>query len=85
MRVMVRPVHQAAEIIPLVQPAKFNPIAKTQWNSSCEIDVVRDEQRLTTGQLHDEALVSGTIVVVWQQPHHETRVLDPRTCIENGL
>ena len=42
--VMMRPVHQTAEIIPFVHAAKSNSIAYTQWHAPRQINVVRDQQ-----------------------------------------
>ena len=60
------PVHQAAEIVPLVHAPKANPVAHSQRHALREIDIVCDKQGLAPGQLEDEALVTGIIVIVRQ-------------------
>ena len=46
MRVVVRPMHQPAQLVPLVQTAKFNPVTDTDRHTFGQIDIVRDQQRV---------------------------------------
>jgi hypothetical protein len=78
---MVRPVHQSAEIIPLIHTAKPDAVADAERYAPGEIDIMGDEQRLPASQLQDEALVSGTIVIIRQQPCHDAAILDPAPII----
>lgn len=55
--VVVRPVNQAAEVVPLVQAAKGNSIAQPQRNAPTYIEIIRDQQRLPPGGLQYETLV----------------------------
>ena len=63
---MVCPVHQAAEIIPFIHTAKLDAITHAQRHASGEVDVVRNQQRVTIGQLYDESLMTRTVIVVGQ-------------------
>lgn len=54
----MRPMHQPAELIPLVHAAKPDAVPHAEWNTTGQIDIVSDQQRLAIAQLHDEALVS---------------------------
>ena len=54
---MVRPVHDAPQIIPLVQTAELDAIAQAEWHACRDIEIVRDQQRLPPGQLDDETLM----------------------------
>jgi hypothetical protein len=56
-RIVVRPVQQASEFIPLVHTAKLNPIADADRQSVGEIDVVRNQQGLAVTHIEDETLV----------------------------
>ena len=58
LRVMVRPVHKAAEIIPLVHAADVHAITHPEWNTFREIDIVRDKQRPAITDIDYEALVA---------------------------
>jgi hypothetical protein len=71
------PVHEAAQIIPLVHAAKAQPVTQPDWHAICDLDVVRDQQGLPTLQLHDKSLVPGTVVIVGQQPSDKSTVLYP--------
>ena len=64
MRVVVRPVHQAAKIIPLVHTPKPNSVTDPEWYSPREVDVMRDQHGLPAGELQDEALVAGFVMVI---------------------
>lgn len=67
----MRPVHEAAKVIPLVHPPKLNAITQAERHSLREVDIVGDQQRLPAGQLQNEALVSRPVVVIRQQPRYE--------------
>lgn len=43
LRVMVRPVHQATQLIPFVHAAKPDPVTNTEWHAFCQVDIVRNQ------------------------------------------
>lgn len=56
--VIVCPVHQAAEFIPLVHAAKLHPIAHAQRHTPGQVDVVRNQQALPIRQSQNKSLMS---------------------------
>ena len=81
MRVVVRPVHQATELIPLVHAADLNPVTHANRDSRGKIDVMSNQQRAIATGINNEALMAQAIVIVRQQPFHEACDLDPATGI----
>ena len=75
--IVMGPVHEPAEVVPFVHSADLNPVADANWHTLGQIDVVGDKQRFTIADIQDKALVPGTVVVVRQQPHHDTAEFDP--------
>ena len=75
--VAVRPVDKTAQVIPLVHAAHLNAIPQAERHAVGEIDIVRDQQRPATANIDDEALVTGTVVVITQQAADEARDFDP--------
>ena len=61
---MVRPVHQAAEVVPLVHAAELHAISKADRYTVGQVDVMRNQQRVATAQLQDEALVTIAVAVI---------------------
>ena len=43
-RVLVRPVHEAAEVVPLIHAAKADSVANRDWDTLGNVDVVRYQQ-----------------------------------------
>ncbi len=76
-RVMVRPMHQAAKIIPFVHASKSHTIADSQRCTPGDVDIVRNQECLPVAHVQNETLVPRSIVVVAQQSPDETRSLDP--------
>jgi hypothetical protein len=71
MWIVMRPVHEATQVIPPVHPPKLNAITHTERHSLRELYIVGDQQRLPVGQLQNEALVSRPVVIVRQQPRYK--------------
>ena len=70
--VAVCPVNHAAFGVPFILAAERHQVAFAKPdNSRCQIDVVRDEQRLARGKRHDEALMPPSVVVVREHPSHD--------------
>lgn len=64
-RVVMGPVDGAAILVPFVLAAELDHITDLERrNARCDVDVVRDEQRLAGVQAQDEALVPIAVVVV---------------------
>ena len=74
---MVCPVHEPAEVIPLVHAAHDNAIAEADGDAFGEVEVVRDQQRLPFADINDETLVTRAFIVVMQQAADEARDFDP--------
>lgn len=62
--IMMRPVHQPAQVVPLVEAADEHPIAHAERHAAREVNVMRDQQRLPLTDVDNEALVALAIVVV---------------------
>ena len=70
--VAVCPVDHAALGVPFILAAERHHVAFAKAdNSRRQIDVVRDEQRLTRGERHDEALMPASVVVVREHPAND--------------
>ncbi len=61
---MVCPMHESAELIPLVHAAKLDPVPQSKRDALRQIDIVRNQQGLAILQTQDESLVTGSIVVI---------------------
>jgi len=77
----VCPVHQTAEIIPLVHAPDDYTIAHAKRHALGEIDIVRNEQSTTIADIDDESLVPRTVIIVGQQSSHESSDFDPATVV----
>ena len=77
LRIVVRPVDQAAEVVPFVHAAHDDAIPEPDRDALGKIDVVRDQQGLAIADVDDETLVTRTIVVITQQAADEACDLDP--------
>ena len=71
-RVVVGPVDQSAEVVPLKDTPQGYAIAKTDRNTICQTEIVRYEQCLPAAHIDDKALVSSVLVVIRQQSNDDT-------------
>ncbi|MDT4955716.1 MAG: hypothetical protein QOJ02_3854 [Acidobacteriota bacterium] len=63
------PVNHAAFGISFILAAERHHVAFAKPdNSRCQINVVRDEQRLARGERHDEALMPAAVVIIREHP-----------------
>src|SRR4028119_670077 len=70
--VVVCPMNHAAFGCPFILAAERHRVAFAKAdNSRCQIDVVRDEQRLSRGERHDETLMPPSVVVVREHPSND--------------
>ena len=76
-RIVVRPVDDATEVVPLVHAAELNTIAQPDRYPSGQVDVVCNQQRLSAAKPDNEALMTRAVVIVRQQAHDATRIFDP--------
>ena len=76
-RVVVRPVYEAAEVVPFVNAAELNTIAQPDGYSSGQVDIVRDQECLSASEPNDEALMTRAVIVILEQAYDAARVLDP--------
>jgi hypothetical protein len=51
------PVHQSAEVVPLVQPSQLYAVAHAERHALCEVDIVRYEEGLAITDVDNESLV----------------------------
>ena len=58
LRVVMRPVHETAEVVPLVHASYAHAIAHTEWDAIGEIDIVCDQKGPAIADVDDESLVS---------------------------
>ena len=80
-RIIVRPVHQPAQIIPLIHTTYEHPVAHTERNAFRQIEVMSDQQRAVTADIDNEALMPGAVVVIGQEALHEASDFDPASVI----
>ena len=71
------PVHEPAQVVPLVHTPERDTVAQTDRHPPCNVQVVRNEYRLPAGQLHYKSLVPRVLAVVGQQSDYVARILDP--------
>lgn len=74
----MRPVQQAAEVVPLVHATKADSIPDTDRDPASEIDVMGYEQGLAIAHVEDKSLMARAFVVVRHQAPHDPGPLDPR-------
>lgn len=77
----MRPVHESAQVVPLIHATYAHPVAHPKRDAFGEIDIVRDEQRAAIADVDNEALMARTVVIIGQQSPHEARDFDPLTII----
>lgn len=80
-RVFVGPVDQPAEVVPLIDTPQGDAIAKTDRDTFCQMEIVRDEQCLLAAHIDDKALVSSVFVVIGQKPNDDAAYILPGTGI----
>lgn len=71
------PVHKPAEVIPFVHSPNLDAVSQSNRDAFCEIDIVCDEQRLSTSNIKDETLVARAVIIVRQQSRNDTADIDP--------
>ena len=81
MRIVVSPVDQSTQVIPLVHATYVHAIAHPDRDAPCEIDVVGDQECFAVADIDDESLVTRALIVVRQQSDDETAGFDPGTGI----
>ena len=65
--ISMRPMHNAAFVIPFIFAIKFNNIThRDSGNPWSQVNIMGNQQRLTTTQAQDKSLVSGAIIIVRQ-------------------
>jgi hypothetical protein len=63
-RVVVRPVQEPAEIVPLVHAAHLDAITHAERHAFCKINVVDDQQGFAIADIDDKPLVLRVFVVI---------------------
>jgi len=75
----MRPMHHATSVVPFVFASEIDGVADGQiLNSRGQVDVVGEEQRLTGRKLHDESLVTATLIVVRENPRDHSASFDDK-------
>ena len=64
---MMRPVHEAAQIVPFVHPTNVYPVAYTNGNAFGEVNIVYHQQGPAGAYVQYESLVPRAIVIIRQQ------------------
>src|SRR6185503_3113279 len=69
LRVVMRPVHDAAPVIPLVHAVERDLVADGQRvDARCHVDIVRDQERMPGVEREDESLMAVALDVVAKDP-----------------
>ncbi len=79
------PVDEATQVIPLVHTPYPHPVTHPEWNAIGEINVVGNQQRPAGTDVDDEALMTGTVIVIRQKPPDEACNFDPAAIISLGV
>ncbi len=75
---MMRPVDEAAQIVPFVHATNVYPVAHSDRDTFGEVDIVGDQQGASRADIEDESLMPRAIVVIRQQTFDEAADFDPR-------
>jgi len=78
---MMRPVHEAAQVVPFVHATNVYPVAHANGNTLGEVNVVGDEQGSAGAYIQYEPLVPRAIVVIRQQAFDQAADFNPRARI----
>ena len=77
LRVMMRPMDDPAFFIPDILAVEAHTVAYLESvDSRGDVDVMRDQQRLSRRKLNDESLVSRTVQIVVQNANHLALAFD---------
>jgi len=77
LRVMVRPMDDPAFFVPDILTVEADTVAYLESvDSRGDVDVMRDQQRLSRRKLNDESLVSRTVQIVFQNANHFALAFD---------
>ena len=75
---MMRPVHEATQVVPFVHPTNVYPVAHANGNTFGEVNIVGDKQGPAGAYIQYESLVPRPIVVIRQQAFDEPADFNPR-------
>ena len=79
------PVDETTQVIPFVHTPYPHPVTHPEWNAIGEVDVVGNQQRPAGANVDDEALMTGTVIVIRQKPPDEASNFDPAAIISLGV
>lgn len=74
----MRPVHEAAQVVPFVHATNVHPVAHANGNTLGEVNIVGDKQGPAGTYIQYESLVPRTIVVIRQQAFDQAADFNPR-------
>lgn len=74
----MRPVHEAAQIVPFVHATNVYPIAHADGNTFGEVNIVGNKQGPAGADIQYESLMPRAIVVIRQQAFYQAADFDPR-------
>ena len=75
---MMRPVHEAAQVVPFVHATNVYPVAHANGNTFGEVDIVGDKQGPAGANIQYESLVPRAIIVIRQQAFDQATHFNPR-------
>ena len=75
---MMRPVHEAAKIVPFVHATNVYPVAHANGNTFGEVNIVGDKQGPAGADIQYESLMPRAIVVIRQQALDQAADFNPR-------
>ena len=84
-RVKMRPMHKSTQVVPFVHAPNLHPVAHPEWNAIGEVNVVGNQQRPAGANVDDEALMTGTVIIIRQKPPNEASNFDPAAIISLGV
>ena len=77
LRVMMRPMDDTALFVPDILTVEADTVAYLESvDSRGDVDVMRDQQRLSRRKLNDESLASRTVQIVGQNANHRALAFD---------
>ena len=80
---MMRPMHHAAFGVVYIFAVKADFIANFQWHTWCQINIVCKQQGLLCVNSDQKFLVSGALVVIFQQFDHSAVAAEMRDGLKN--
>ena len=81
----MRPMHKSTQVVPFVQSPNLHPVAHPERDSFGEVDIVSNQQGPAIADVDNEALMTGTVIIIRQKPPNEACYFDPAAIISLGV